>query len=211
MQNARKQPDTVTVWDPLVRIFHWSLVAFFFIAYLTEDELLTVHVYAGYAVAGLVAFRLLWGIIGTRHARFTDFVTGPGAVKRYLGRLFTGRAPHYLGHNPAGAAMIIALLLSLVLTAFTGAVLIAGDGYGPLADTFFAGLSGESFEETHEFFANFTLFLVGLHVLGVVVSSFLHRENLVRAMVTGRKQRGPKPAVSREAPAPRGELNGDTA
>lgn len=211
MQNARKQPDTVTVWDPLVRIFHWSLVAFFFIAFLTEDELLTVHVYAGYAVAGLVAFRLLWGIIGTRHARFTDFVTGPGAVKRYLGRLFTGKAPHYLGHNPAGAAMIIALLLSLVLTAFTGAALIAGDGYGPLADTFFAGLSGESFEETHEFFANFTLFLVGLHVLGVVVSSFLHRENLVRAMVTGRKQRGSKPAVSREAPAPRGELNGDTA
>lgn len=211
MQHARKQPDTVTVWDPLVRIFHWSLVAFFFIAYLTEDDLLTVHVYAGYAVAGLVAFRLLWGIIGTRHARFTDFVTGPGAVKRYLGRLFTGRAPHYLGHNPAGAAMIIALLLSLILTTFTGAVLIAGDGHGPLAGTFFAGLSGDSFEEMHEFFANFTLFLVGLHVLGVVVSSFLHRENLVRAMVTGRRHRGPKPAVSREAPAPGGELNGDTA
>mgnify|MGYP000605842590 CR=1 FL=1 len=209
MQTVPKRTEAVTVWDPLVRIFHWSLAAFFFIAYLTEDELLTVHVYAGYAVAGLIGFRLLWGVIGTRHARFSDFVTGPRAVKQYLARLFTGRAPHYLGHNPAGAAMIIALLASLAATAFTGAVLIAGDGQGPLAGTVFAALSGESFEETHEFFANFTLFLVGLHVAGVVVSSLLHRENLVRAMITGRKPAEPAPAARRReadaADAPDGE------
>lgn len=209
MQSIRNQRKGTRVWDPLVRIFHWSLAAFFFIAYLTEDDLLTVHVYAGYAVAGLVGFRLLWGVIGTRHARFSDFVTGPGAVRRYLGQLFTGKAPHYLGHNPAGAAMIIVLLASLAATAFTGAVLIAGDGQGPLAGTVFAALSGESFEETHEFFANFTLFLVGLHVAGVVVSSLLHRENLVRAMITGRKPVDPAPAAPRReadaADAPDGE------
>lgn len=211
MSTARKRRETVTVWDPLVRIFHWSLVAFFFIAYLTEDELLTVHVYAGYAVAGLIGFRLLWGVIGTRHARFSDFVTGPRAVRRYLTRLFTGRAPHYLGHNPAGAAMIIVLLVSLAATAFTGAVLIAGDGQGPLAGTVFAAMSGESFEDIHEFFANFTLFLVSLHVAGVVVSSFLHRENLVRAMITGRKERTPKSAAPRAPSEPTVDLSGKSA
>lgn len=211
MQTARERWETVAVWDLLVRIFHWSLVAFFFIAYATEDDLLTVHVYAGYAVAGLVAFRLLWGIIGTRHARFTDFVTGPGAVKRYLGQLLTGRAPRYLGHNPAGAVMIIAMLLSLVLTVFTGAVLIAGDGQGPLAGTVFAGLSGDAFEETHELFANFTVFLVVLHVAGVLASSLLHHENLIRAMVTGRKYRDPKPTASEKGSVQVGEPNGGHA
>jgi len=211
MQTARQHREPVTVWDPLVRIFHWSLAAFFFIAYLTEDDLLTVHVYAGYAVAGLVGFRLLWGLIGTRHARFSDFVTGPGAVLRYIGRLLTGRAPRYLGHNPAGAAMIVALLFALALTTFTGAALIAGDGYGPLAGTAFAALSGESLEEVHEFFANLTLFLVVLHIAGVVVSGFLHRENLVKAMVTGRKARDPEPAGVHGASASIDDLNGETA
>jgi cytochrome b len=193
MQNARKSRRTVIVWDPLVRIFHWSLAAFFFTAYLTEDDLLSVHVYAGYAVAGLVAFRIVWGIIGTRHARFSDFVTGPGDVMRYLGRLFTGRPRHYIGHNPAGAAMVIFLLISLAATTFTGMVVLASEGGGPLAGTMFATLSEESFEEVHEFLANFTLFLVALHVAGVLVSSFLHRENLVRAMISGRKELDPQP------------------
>jgi cytochrome b len=178
----------VPVWDPLIRIFHWSLAGFFLLSYVTEGELLTVHVYAGYAVAGLIVFRLIWGLIGTRHARFTDFVTGPARLTRYLGQLVTGRAPRYLGHNPAGAAMIIALLASLALTAFTGMALIAGDGIGPLAGTIFTKLSGEALEEVHELFANLVLFLVVLHVAGMLVSSLLHQENLVKAMVTGRKQ-----------------------
>lgn len=188
MDTETRTRETILVWDPLVRIFHWSLAAFFFIAYLTEDELLTVHVYAGYAVAGLIVFRLVWGLIGTRHARFADFVTGPAGAVRYLGRLLRGRAPHYTGHNPAGGAMILALLLSVALTAFFGMTLIAGDGNGPLAGTFMAAYSGETMEELHEFFANLTLFLVALHVAGVLVSSLLEGRNLVKTMITGRKQ-----------------------
>lgn len=208
MQIIHKRRNTVLVWDPLVRVFHWSLAGFFLLAYVTEDELLTVHVYAGYAVAGLIVFRLIWGLIGTRHARFSDFVTGPAALMRYLGQLATGRAPRYLGHNPAGAAMIIALLTSLALTAFTGMVLIAGDDIGPLAGTVFARFSGEALEEVHEFFANLSISLVVLHVAGVLISSLLHRENLVRAMLTGRKQNEPDPAFDHDIAVPNGNVEG---
>lgn len=180
---------SVRVWDPLVRLFHWSLVLFFSIAYLTEDELFSLHSFSGYAVALLVGFRLVWGLIGTRYARFTSFVTGPRAVWRYLNALFSGKPRHYIGHNPAGAAMILLLLVSLVITSVSGMSIIAADGQGPLADTFVAAYSGEWVEEIHEFFANFTVFLVVLHVAGVLIASLLHRDNLVRAMITGRKPR----------------------
>ena len=103
--------DTIKVWDPLVRVFHWSLAAGFFTAYLTADEWRKLHVYAGYLIAGLVAFRVVWGLVGSRHARFTDFVAGPKAVGRYLLQLLQGRSPRYLGHNPAGGAMVVALLV----------------------------------------------------------------------------------------------------
>jgi cytochrome b len=209
MQTIRKRRESVPVWDPLIRIFHWSLAGFFLLAYVTEDELLTVHVYAGYAVAGLIAFRLIWGLIGTRHARFADFVTGPAGLKRYLGQLATGRAPRYLGHNPAGAAMIIALLASLALTTLTGFALISGDSIGPLAGTNFASLSGEAFEEAHEFFANLTLFLVVLHVAGVLISSLLHHENLVEAMVTGRKQVTQEPVSDNGSSIPDGDMEAE--
>jgi len=209
MQTETERRETTPVWDPLVRIFHWSLVAFFFIAYLTEDELLSVHVYAGYAVAGLIGFRLAWGLIGTRHARFSDFVTSPTAVFRYLGRLLAGRAPHYTGHNPAGGAMILALLVSLALTTFFGMALIGGDGNGPLAGTFVASWSGEWLEEAHEVFANVTLFLVFLHVAGVVVSSLLEGQNLVKVMITGRKTIPSTATTMENAPADR-NLEGET-
>jgi cytochrome b len=195
MRSAPERQGSVLVWDPLIRIFHWSLAGFFLLAYVTEDDMLTMHVYAGYAVAGLVVFRLIWGIIGTRHARFSDFVTGPAEFRRYLGQLVIGRAPRYLGHNPAGAAMIIALLFGVALTAFTGMAMIAGEGSGPLAGTLFANLPDEALEDVHEFLANFTLFLVVAHVVGVLVSSLLHRENLVKAMLTGRKRAGEEPRV----------------
>lgn len=183
----------VKVWDPLVRVFHWLLVVGFFTAYFTEGEgeTLTLHTWAGYVVAGLILVRLVWGFIGTRHARFGDFVTRPAVVKDYLLSVLRMHPRRYLGHNPAGGLMIIALLISLLVTVSSGMGLYAVEEQaGPLAG--WLGGLGESWEEVfeglHEFFANFTLFLVVVHVAGVLVESLLHSENLVRAMVTGRKQ-----------------------
>ena len=189
MHSYNIEPTTVKAWDPLVRVFHWSLVFFFLLAFVTEDDWMNLHAWAGYAIAMLIGFRLLWGIIGTRNARFLTFVKSPRVVKRHLRNMLSLKAPHYLGHNPVAAVMIIALLGSISLVAFTGMILIAAEGQGPLAGTLFAGASGDAMEEIHEFFANFTLLLVFLHVGGVVVSSLLEGENLVRAMITGRKKR----------------------
>ena len=181
----------IEVWDPLVRIFHWSLVTAFFVAYLTEDDFLSLHVWSGYVVGGLVLFRVLWGFIGTRHARFSDFVRPPSEAVAYLKDELGGRARRYIGHNPAGGAMVVALLLSLALTVFTGLVVYGGgECAGPLAawlcDT--PEWLAEAGEEVHEFFANLTLFLVALHVAGVIWASLLHHENLVAAMWHGRKR-----------------------
>ncbi len=188
MHSNSSNPSTVKAWDPLVRVFHWSLVFFFLIAFTTEDDWMNLHVWAGYAVAMLIGFRLLWGVIGTRTARFLTFVKSPQIVMRHLRNMLSLKAPHYLGHNPVAAVMVIALLVSIILVAFSGMVLIAAEDQGPLAGTLFAGANGEVMEEVHEFFANFTLLLVFAHVGGVVISSFLEGENLVKAMITGRKK-----------------------
>jgi cytochrome b len=180
--------STVKVWDPLVRVFHWSLVFFFLLAFITEDDWQELHVLAGYAVSFLVAFRLLWGLVGTRHARFFTFVKSPAVMLRYLKDLLSFKVPHYLGHNPLGAAMVVMLLLCITLVSFSGMVLIAGEGNGPLAGTWLASWSGDWMEEVHEFFANFTLLMVVIHVSGVIFSSLLEGENLVKAMMTGRKK-----------------------
>lgn len=181
----------VKVWDPLVRVFHWSLVTAFIVAFITEDHFLGLHVQAGYTIIGLVLFRLLWGLIGTRHARFSDFVHGPQTVMAYLKSLLTRHPAHYVGHNPAGGWMVLALLVALLLTTLTG---LLAYGIGETAAGPFAALTGnpggfwsEAMEDVHEFLAHFTLLLVFVHVAGVAVSSLLHRENLVRAMLTGRK------------------------
>lgn len=184
-------PRESKVWDPLVRLFHWVLVAGFFIAYFAEDGQQTLHVSAGYVVFGLVCFRLLWGWVGSRHARFGDFVRGPRVVLAYLRDVVLLRAPRYLGHNPAGGAMIVLLLAMLLATTITGMALYGADAWaGPLAGllrgTSDAGI--HQLKEVHEFCANFTVFLVAVHVGGVVLESLLHRENLVQAMVTGRKR-----------------------
>jgi len=178
------------IWDPLIRLFHWTLVLSFMVAYLTEDELQILHVYSGYLIMGLLTVRLIWGFVGTKHARFSDFIRPPGEVKTYLKDLLTLRATRHLGHNPAGGAMILALFVSLVLTTFTGVGAYGAEGGGPMAGWFIGigEFGGEALEEIHEFFANFTLLLVVVHVGGVVLGSLLHRENLVRAMFTGRKQ-----------------------
>ncbi len=183
----------IKVWDPLVRLFHWSLVVAFLVAYISEDDFMTLHTYAGYTIMGLLAFRLVWGVIGTRHARFSDFVRPPHEVLAYLKDMAALKAKRYLGHNPAGGAMIVALLVSLLLTTLSGLGAYGIEGGGPLAGWLYGvGEFGkEALEEVHEFFANFTLLLICIHVAGVLLGGILHRENLVRAMFTGTKQRLP--------------------
>ena len=188
----------VRVWDPMVRAFHWSLVAAFAIAWLSADEGQRVHEVAGYVVAGLIAFRLVWGMIGGRYARFSQFVKGPGSTLTYLRTMLRGAERRHIGHNPAGAAMIVALLLSLSGTALTGWLSADPARVAMLPDMprivtpAWADDGREEEEETledlHEVLANLSLFLVALHVGGVLLSSLRHRENLVHAMVTGRKR-----------------------
>jgi cytochrome b len=180
--------ELVKVWDLPLRIFHWLLVAGFFIAYLTEDDLLTVHVWAGYLVSGLLVFRLIWGFIGNDYARFSNFLCSPAKSIAYLKDLIALKTRRFLGHNPAGAAMIVLLLVSLLLTVITGfAVYGADQAAGPLAAI--GSANEKMWEEVHEFFANFTLILVVVHVTGVAVESYIHRENLVRAMLHGFKKK----------------------
>jgi cytochrome b len=189
---SQSDASRVRVWDLLVRIFHWSLVGGFATAFIVEDDLLGVHVWAGYLVLTLIAVRLVWGVIGTRHARFTDFVRGPRQVLGYIRDALRLKAPRYLGHNPAGGAMVVALLLLVGLTDLSGMALYgAQELSGPLAPLM-AGTSaatGEVLEETHEVLANLTLGFIVLHVAGVLFSSLAHRENLVGGMLTGRKRR----------------------
>jgi len=185
------QGATKKIWDILVRVFHWSLVLFFFTAYVSAEELDVVHAYAGYAILGLLGFRVLWGLVGTRYARFAQFVYSPQHTIGYLKTMLSSKSERYIGHNPAGGYMVLALLLSVAMTAILGMVLYATEGGGPWADTFVAGWHGDWLEDVHEFFANFSLLLIGLHVFGVLVSSLKHRENLVRSMWTGRKETRP--------------------
>jgi cytochrome b len=192
--NTLIEKNTLTeikVWDPFVRLFHWTLVAAFFTAYFTEDDLQTVHVWAGYTVFGLLVLRLIWGLVGTPHARFSDFIYSPRRVLIYIGEVLTGKAVRYIGHNPAGGMMIMLLLLSLLVTTVSGVLLFGADQWqGPLGGVMQNTSEHwiDLFEETHEFFANFTLFLVAIHVIGVIWESLLHQENLLRAMFNGRKR-----------------------
>jgi cytochrome b len=198
------ETSEVPVWDPLVRLFHWTLFVSFCAAWFTEGELFEdlqdrlsgewlqlVHIWAGYTIAGLLVFRLLWGFVGPRYARFSDFVYSPGIVLAYVRDVLTLRARRTLGHNPAGGAMIVALLLGLTATVVTGLALYGADkGLGPLAAMLAESSDAaiDTIKEAHEVATNFTLLLVAGHLLGVVWETLLHRENLVRAMITGRKR-----------------------
>ncbi len=182
-------PAMVRIWDPFVRVFHWALVTFFLVAYVTGDEIEKVHVAAGYMIAALVAARIVWGMIGSRHARFASFVRPPGEVLSYLRDAMLLRARRYLGHNPAGGAMIVALLAVLIGTCVTGFLLTTDAYWG-----------AKWVEEMHEFFANLTVGLVVAHILGVLVASFEHRENLVASMLTGRKRMADRPESEGKAP-----------
>ncbi|WP_336080607.1 cytochrome b/b6 domain-containing protein [Thalassospira sp. CH_XMU1448-2] len=169
---------SVKVWDPFIRLFHWGLAASFVIAWITADEWDTLHHWAGYAAGSLIALRLVWGLVGTRYARFTQFIKSPAATIGYLRDIMRGREQRYLGHNPAGAAMIVALMLAMAGCAFTGWLSTTNAFWG-----------ADWLEEIHEFLANGLLILVLLHVGGVLLASLRHHENLVRSMVNGRKRR----------------------
>jgi cytochrome b len=170
-------PPMVKVWDPLVRVFHWSLVGLFAFSYLSGDEWKQAHILSGYAIIGLLAVRTVWGFVGTRHARFSNFIYSPVTTARFMVDTVAMKARRYIGHNPAGGAMVIALLISI-----SG---IASTGYMMTTDAYWGV---EWVEEAHELLANLTLGLIVLHVAGVVLASIEHKENLVRAMITGRKR-----------------------
>jgi cytochrome b len=165
----------IQVWDIAVRLFHWSLVAMVVSAYFIIDPR-QIHRTLGYIVIGLVVFRLVWGGVGTRHARFVNFIPGPKRLIDYLRDMLRGREDRYLGHNPAGAAMIVLLITALLSVGITG--------YMMGMDAYF----GQSWvEQTHGLLVNVLIVLVVCHVAGVIYASWRHRENLVMSMITGKK------------------------
>ncbi len=214
--------NRVYVWDLLVRFFHWTLVVAFVLAYLSGEEESLLHVYAGYYILGLIAIRLVWGFVGTPYARFSQFLTAPGAVIKYLKELFVRdhsdeRPENFVGHNPAAGWMVIAILLSLLATNYTGLKVYGLEGDGPFAinsvrtsqqqtpdsrtktsesdeayhddEEYDDGDEEEEefWEEIHEFLANFTVLLIVLHISGVLLSSRKHQQNLAKSMLTGYK------------------------
>jgi cytochrome b len=181
---SESRADRILVWDLPVRIFHWTLVASFAGAWLTaeSEQWRLVHVTLGYTVAALVVFRIAWGFVGTRYARFAQFVKGPSAVLAYARSMFAGKPAHAVGHNPAGAIAIVALLVL--------AALVSATGYAT-----YSSIGGEWLEDAHEALANAMLGIVFVHVAGVVIGSLMHRENLVAAMFTGRKTGAPADGI----------------
>jgi cytochrome b len=209
---ATSRPASTLVWDPLVRFGHWALVAAFAVAYLSAEEEAggpdPLHVWGGYVVGAIVVLRVVWGFVGPRHARFSDFVRSPIVALAYFRDLLYGRARRYIGHSPAGGAMVMALLVCLAATVATGLVAYGEEGKGPLAAVMvidanangnvaghpaLAERRGEETESTigelHGLMANITVALVAAHIFGVVVASVVHKENLVLAMITGIKRR----------------------
>ncbi|AIP65270.1 cytochrome b/b6 domain-containing protein [Burkholderia thailandensis] len=184
-QPDQSRPARILVWDAPIRVFHWLMVVSFVGAWLTaeSERWRLMHVAFGYTMLGLVLFRVVWGVVGTRHARFSSFVRPPATVIRYLASLAQGRPEHYAGHNPAGAVAIVVMLAMTIITGATGWT--AYTGYG------------ESFGDFHEGAANAMLALVAVHVAAVLISSVAHCENLAGAMVTGYRRGMPIDGIRR--------------
>ncbi len=215
----------VKVWDLFVRFFHWALVAGVISQLATAEHFKGVHARVGYAIIVLLILRIIWGFVGSAHARFMDFIYPPADIFAYLKGLIQGKPKHYIGHNPAGGAMVCALLIFLMLTTLSGLKTLGAEGKGPLAlnaphplDRAWADApayrndddpprhddAGENvnkapshagnkrqvhfWKEIHETLMGISLFLIGLHICGVLASSYIHRENLILAMITGRKK-----------------------
>jgi cytochrome b len=207
--------NTVKVWDIFVRIFHWTLVGTMISLYWSGETYKNLHSYLGYWVICLVLLRIIWGFIGTKHALFYDFLYRPSIIYDYLRSLIKGNPKHYMGHNPAGGLMIIVMLFTLLVTAFTGLKTLGSDGQGPLANTDSSIFrlayadddehdddepkyrdghhqkkqKNEFWEDIHESMTNFMIFLVIAHIGGVIVASWIHKENLLIGMITGIKKK----------------------
>jgi cytochrome b len=167
----------IVVWDWPLRLFHWVLAASVLIAWFTPNAYDTVHRIAGYTVLGLIAFRLVWGFAGTRYSRFSSLVRLLRAAPGFLWGLRRGQTGRYLGLNPAGAAMSVVLLLSLAVSTISGWMSVTVRFFGvPWV------------EGLHTYSSDLVMILVIVHVLGVLTMCMLQRENLVRAMITGRKR-----------------------
>ncbi len=167
----------IRVWDPLVRTLHWALALSFAVAWLSSEHSGRLHELAGYVAGGLVLARVAWGFFGPGYARFSQFVQPPAAVGAYLRSIAAGSERRFIGHNPAGGAMIIVLLASMAATAATGWMLTTDAFWGSSA-----------MQRTHSILAHGLLLLVLLHLCGVGLASMRHRENLVRAMLFGAKR-----------------------
>jgi cytochrome b len=192
-------PDRIPVWDLPTRIFHWALAACLIVSWLTgENEgAAGIHRLSGEVIAGLVVFRIVWGFVGGEHARFADFVRSPRAAARHLGHLLRGRAEPSVGHNPLGGLSVLLLLVSVSFVVVTGLFSAGDEGPGgPLAGRFGWDLSG-----LHEPAFRILQGVVALHLLGVLITSLVSRDNLVAAMITGSKRRRPEALA---APARRG-------
>lgn len=174
----------ILVWDWPTRIGHWLLAGSFAIAWLTaeSESWRNVHVASGYLFGAVVAFRLVWGLVGTRYARFGEFVKSPRAAWRYLTSLLGPRPQHTVGHNPAGGWAIVALLVLGAISVVSGWLT-------------FNEVGGELFEELHEGASNAALAVVGIHLIGVATGSLIHRENLIGSMFSGLKRGAANAAI----------------
>ncbi|MEZ5870690.1 MAG: cytochrome b/b6 domain-containing protein [Nitratireductor sp.] len=172
------RPGMVRVWDPFVRFFHWSLVGLFAFAWVTGDEWGKAHELAGYVIAGLVGLRVIWGFVGPAHARFSDFIYSPVVTIRFLADTMRMKASRYIGHNPAGGMMVLGLLMMIPVIAITGFMMTTNAFWGV-----------EWVEDVHKASVNVTLGLIVLHVAGVIFAGIEHKENLVKAMITGWKRK----------------------
>ena len=176
MNSTETEITSVKVWDWPVRVFHWTLAASVIGAYVTgeSEDFERLHHTLGWVAAGLIAFRVVWGLVGTRYARFNEFIRGPAQVWAYIKSLRSGQPQHFVGHNPVGAVAVILLMALVALSVYTGWLALAED-------------APEWLEEAHEIAANTLITVVLVHVIGVLWSSRTHGENLLKAMLTGRK------------------------
>jgi cytochrome b len=167
----------IRVWDPFVRLFHWTFALSFAVAWISAEDFERLHEAAGYAAGALALARVVWGFVGPGYARFSAFVRPPGAVAAHLKAMLEGSEARFVGHNPAGGAMIVLLLAAMTAAATTGWLLTTDWFWGSLA-----------MKRAHSALAHGLVLLVLAHLAGVALASFRHKENLVRSMVFGDKR-----------------------